>query len=81
MISKEYARYGIRCNVVAPGFIETDITSAAGGKSLKDKYMSFIPLNRFGQPQDVADAVVFLASDRSKYITGKVLTTDGGLIS
>ncbi|AEY67082.1 3-oxoacyl-[acyl-carrier-protein] reductase [Clostridium sp. BNL1100] len=80
VVAKEYARYGIRCNVVAPGFIETDMTNDAGGKSLKDKYMDFISLKRFGEPQDIADAVAFLASSRSKYITGKVLTVDGGLI-
>ncbi len=80
VVAKEYARYGIRCNVVAPGFIETDMTAESGGKSLKEKYMEFIALKRFGEAQEVADAVVFLASERSKYITGKTLTVDGGLI-
>lgn len=80
-VAKEYAKYGIRCNAVAPGFIETDMTSAKGAaETLKDKYMDLIPLGRFGSPEDVANAAAFLLSDRSGYITGKVLTVDGGLI-
>lgn len=80
-VAKEYAEYGIRCNVVAPGFIETDMTESKGGKSLKDTYMDYIPLKKFGEPVDVAQMVVFLASDYSKYITGKVHVVDGGLIN
>lgn len=81
VVAKEYAKYGIRCNVVAPGFIETDMTASKGnGKSLKEKYMDLVPLKRFGEAQEVADAAAFLLSNRSSYITGKVLTVDGGLI-
>lgn len=81
VVAKEYAKYGIRCNVVAPGFIETDMTAAKGnGESLKDKYTDLIPLKRFGQAKEVADAVLYLLSDYSSYITGKILTVDGGLI-
>ncbi|MCI9138475.1 MAG: 3-oxoacyl-ACP reductase FabG [Lachnospiraceae bacterium] len=80
-VAKEYASYGIRCNVVAPGFIETDMTEAKGGKSLKETYMDYIPLKRFGEPLDVAKTVVFLASDSAKYITGQVHIVDGGLIN
>lgn len=80
-VAKEYAKYNIRCNVVAPGFIDTDMTAAKGsGPSLKDKYMNLIPLKRFGDTQEVANAVLFLLSDQASYITGKVLTVDGGLI-
>lgn len=81
VVAKEYAVHGIRCNVVAPGFIETDMTAAKGGMSLKDKFQKFIPMKRFGNPQDVANAVVFLASEKASYITGKILTVDGGLIN
>ena len=81
VVAKEYASHGIRCNAVAPGFIETDMTAAKGGTSLKDKFLDFIPLKRFGSPQDVANTVIFLASEKAGYITGKVITVDGGLIN
>ncbi len=80
-VAKEYASYGIRCNVVAPGFIETDMTEEKGEKSLKETYMDYIPLKCFGEPLDVAKIVVFLASDNARYITGQVHIVDGGLIS
>ena len=74
----EVARRGITVNAVAPGFIETDMTvavrNAAGDQILKQ-----IPLRRLGQPNDIANAVLFLASDEASYITGQVLKVDGGL--
>ncbi|MDR2024157.1 MAG: 3-oxoacyl-ACP reductase FabG [Hungatella sp.] len=78
-IAKEYAKKGIRANVVAPGFIKTNMTKV-NKVLLVDKYLSFIPQERFGEPEEVANAITFLASDKASYITGKVLTVDGGLI-
>ncbi len=77
-IAAELARRGITVNAVAPGFIETDMTAAvrnAAGDQIKKK----IPVRRLGQPQDVANAVLFLVSDEAAYITGQVLNVDGGL--
>jgi 3-oxoacyl-[acyl-carrier protein] reductase len=77
-LAKEVASFGIRVNVVAPGFVETDMTAAlvdaARTRVLKD-----IPLKRFGTVEDVAELVSFLVSDRAAYITGQVLQIDGGL--
>lgn len=77
-VAKEYANKNIRANVVAPGFIDTKMTKA-NKDMLSSKYMSCIPLARFGMPEEVAKAVTFLASDNASYITGKVLTVDGGM--
>lgn len=77
-LAREYAEKGIRVNAVAPGFIETAMIRA-NREMYEEKYMSMIPLGRFGQPEDVASAVVYLASDLAGYITGKVLTVDGGM--
>lgn len=76
-IAKELGRKNVTCNVIAPGFIKTDMTD-----DLKNKEMILnnIPLNKFGTPEDVASAAVFLASDEARYITGSVLKVDGGLI-
>ncbi|MFD5342680.1 3-oxoacyl-[acyl-carrier-protein] reductase [Streptomyces anulatus] len=77
-LAKEVGRYGIRANVVAPGFIETDMTGALTDKVKKDAAKQ-IPLRRFGQAEEVADLVAYLASDRAGYITGSVLQIDGGI--
>ena len=77
-IAKEYADKNIRVNAVAPGFIDTPMTKA-NRAVLSDQYLEFIPMKRFGDPEEVANAVTFLASDLSSYITGKILTVDGGL--
>ncbi len=77
-IATELARRGITANAVAPGFIETDMTEAvvnAAGKEIKKR----IPARRLGQPADIANAVLFLASDDASYVTGQVLRVDGGL--
>jgi 3-oxoacyl-[acyl-carrier protein] reductase len=77
-LATEIAKRGITVNAVAPGFIETDMTESvvnAAGDQIKKQ----IPVKRLGQPEDIAHAVLFLASDESSYITGHVLTVDGGL--
>ena len=77
-LAKELGSKNINVNAVSPGFIETEITDVLSD-SIKDKYKEIIPLSRFGQPEDVAKAVLFLASDDSSYITGEVLKINGGL--
>ncbi len=76
--AKELAAKNIRCNAVAPGFIDTDMTQALPQQA-KDIALEMIPLKRFGQPTDIAKAVAFLASDDAAYITGQVLSVDGGM--
>ena len=78
-LAKEYASKGITCNAVAPGFIQTDMI-----ESLPDDYIdniiSSIPQKRFGKAEDVANLVTFLASDLAGYITGQVISVDGGML-
>ena len=78
-VAKEYGKKGIRVNAVAPGFICSDMTAVLAD-SVKEQMLSQVPLNRFGQARDVANAVVFLASDKASYITGQVITVDGGMV-
>ena len=77
-LAKELGSKNINVNAITPGFIETEITEVLSD-SIKDKYKEIIPLSRFGKPEDVAKAVLFLASDDSSYITGEVLKINGGL--
>ncbi len=77
--ARELASRNITVNAVAPGFIHTDMTACLSQRVKEDAEQK-IPLNRFGSPKDVADAVVFLASDRASYITGQVLHVDGGMV-
>jgi len=76
--AKELAGKSVRANAIAPGFIQTPMTDVLPQQA-KDMAMDQIPLKRFGQPQDIANAVRFLASDASTYITGQVLSVDGGM--
>ncbi len=77
-VSRELASRNVTVNAVAPGFIATDMTAALGEEILQEVRKQ-IPLGRLGDPQDVADAVLFLVSDAASFITGHVLTVDGGL--
>ncbi|WP_044416371.1 3-oxoacyl-ACP reductase FabG [Halarcobacter anaerophilus] len=76
--AKEAAARGIRYNAVTPGFIQTDMTNELKDE-IKAEYEKNIPLSRFGQPSEIADAVAFLLSDYSSYITGEILKVNGGL--
>ncbi len=77
--AKEMAQRNVRVNAVAPGFIETEMTAVLP-EDVKNKMLENIPLSRFGQPEDVADAIVFLCSGKARYITGQVLVVDGGMV-
>jgi 3-oxoacyl-[acyl-carrier protein] reductase len=77
-LAKELGKRNITCNAVAPGFIQTDMTNALPEK-VREQVKQVIPLQRFGQPEDVAAAVLFLASPQAAYLTGQVITVDGGL--
>jgi 3-oxoacyl-[acyl-carrier protein] reductase len=77
--ARECAKRGIRANAVAPGFIETAMTSTLP-EEVKAKYKEQTPLNRYGQPADVAGAVLFFASDISSFITGQTINVDGGMV-
>lgn len=78
-LSQEVAAEGIRVNCVRPGFIYTDIHAAGGEPGRVDRLSARIPLGRGGQPQEVAEAIVWLASDKSSYVTGAFLDLTGGL--
>lgn len=78
-IARELASRGVTCNSVAPGFITTDMTDVLN-QEIKDAVVKNIPLGKFGEPDDIAAAVAFLASSEAKYITGQCLTVDGGMV-
>jgi 3-oxoacyl-[acyl-carrier protein] reductase len=78
-VAKELGSRNVRCNAIAPGFVETDMTSYLKEGEQADKYKAGIPLGRFGTTEDIANACLFLASDLSSYVTGQVLSVDGGL--
>lgn len=77
-LARELASRNVTCNVVAPGFIGTDMTAELPDGA-KEKMLEAIPLGAMGEPQDVADAVTFLCSERARYITGHVLHVNGGM--
>src|SRR5437868_11370852 len=77
-LAVELASRNVTVNAIAPGFIETDMSAAVRNKA-GDVLKKLIPMRRLGQPEDIARVAVFLASDESAYITGQILTVDGGL--
>jgi len=77
-LAVELASRGVTVNAIAPGFIETDMSEAVRNKA-GDLIKKMIPMRRLGQPEDIAKVAVFLASDEASYLTGQVLTVDGGL--
>ncbi len=77
--AQELGSRGITCNAVAPGFIETEMTTRLSDEA-REQMLERVPLGRAGQPEDVAGAVVFLAGAEASYITGQVITVDGGMV-
>jgi gluconate 5-dehydrogenase len=81
VMAREWARHGVTVNAVAPGYIETDLTRGYLDKNNnREDLESLVPAERLGRPEEVADAVTFLASDRARFITGQILYVDGGRV-
>lgn len=78
-VAKELGSRNVRCNAIAPGFVETDMTSYLKEGEAADKYKAGIPLGKFASAEDIANAALFLASDMGAYITGQTLSVCGGL--
>jgi len=78
-LAKEFGSRNITVNAIAPGFIETEMTEKLSD-DIKDYYLKQIPLNRLGQPEDIADLCIFLASEKARYITGQTISVNGGMI-
>lgn len=77
--AKELASRGITVNAIAPGFITTDMTDKLN-EDVREQMLKQIPLARFGEPEDIANVAVFLASEDSRYMTGQTLHVDGGMV-
>ncbi|MDR0417622.1 MAG: SDR family oxidoreductase, partial [Propionibacteriaceae bacterium] len=78
-LAKELARFGITVNGIAPGYVDTDMTARLSSRQ-REKALASVPTGRFGQPEDVAPLVRFLASREADYITGQIIRVDGGLV-
>ena len=78
-VAKELAPRGVTANAIAPGFIETDMTAVLDEK-VRGSIIDRIPMNRFGSPEDIANTAIFLALESTDYMTGQVLTIDGGMV-
>ncbi|HKL47427.1 MAG TPA: 3-oxoacyl-[acyl-carrier-protein] reductase [Candidatus Izemoplasmatales bacterium] len=78
-LSKEFGSRNIRVNAIAPGFIQTDMTDQIPDGA-KEAYLKQIPLKRLGEPKDIADLCTFLSSDKASYITGQVISVNGGMV-
>lgn len=77
-MARELASRGITVNAIAPGFVDTDMTQVLSD-SVKEAAVAQIPLKRFGKPEDIADMAVYLASEKASYITGQIISVDGGM--
>lgn len=78
-VARELASRSVTCNAIAPGFITTDMTSVLG-EELRAKLLAQIPLNTFGEAEDIAQAALYLAGPGGRYVTGQVLVVDGGMV-
>ncbi|HTI69964.1 MAG TPA: 3-oxoacyl-[acyl-carrier-protein] reductase [Candidatus Limnocylindria bacterium] len=78
-VAKEFASRGVTCNAIAPGFIATDMTGVLNDK-VKEEILKQVPLGALGQPDDIAEAALYLAGPGGRYVTGQVLTVDGGMV-
>ena len=78
-LGKELARIGVTVNAIAPGYIETDMTGGYD-KETKKAFRKSVPMNRFGEPEEIANVALFLASPLSSYITSQVIVADGGML-
>ncbi len=78
-VAKELAPRGITANAIAPGFIETDMTAVLDEK-VRGSIIDRVPMARFGSPEDIANAAIFLAMESTNYMTGQILTVDGGMV-
>jgi len=78
-VARELASRGVNCNAIAPGFIDTDMTAVLNDEA-RTELLKKIPLNSLGKPEDIAEAALFLAGPGARYITGQVLTVDGGMV-
>lgn len=78
-LAREWARFSIRVNVVAPGVTETPLLESQGGEALLSSVVRAIPMRRAGRPEEIADAIAYLSSDESSYVTGQTLCVGGGL--
>jgi 3-oxoacyl-[acyl-carrier protein] reductase len=78
-VAKELGSRNIRCNAIAPGFIETEMTEALSDE-VRAEWVKGIPLKRGGSPEDIANAVLYLASDLSTYVSGQTICVDGGMV-
>jgi len=78
--AREFGRYGIRVNAVAPGIIDTDMMRSVPEKA-RESLCAHTPLGRMGKPEDIANAYLWLASDAASFVTGVVLSVDGGIVT
>jgi NAD(P)-dependent dehydrogenase (short-subunit alcohol dehydrogenase family) len=78
-LAAEWARYGLRVNAVAPGYIRTNLTENwVGSEAMRDYWVPWTPMGRMGAPDEIADVVLFLASDAARFVTGETVVADGG---